>query len=91
LVSREPSDVLLTVVLEKGQIVDRGLDPEDEAEFVVQLDRDRPHGMFDARPFDTDIETVPHSAFVLRGELAAEGRWRYCRLHRVESLCVQVS
>jgi hypothetical protein len=45
----------LTVVLEKGKIVDRGLDPEDEAELVVQLDRDRSPGMFDPRPSDTDI------------------------------------
>ena len=73
----------LAVVLEKGQIVDRSLDPEDEAELIVQLDRDRPHDMFDPRPFDADIETVPHLALVLGGELAAEEGGDVIRLHRV--------
>lgn len=39
----------LSVELEKGQIVDRSLDPKNEAELVVQLDGNRPHGVFDSR------------------------------------------
>src|SRR3954452_3965144 len=62
------------VVLEKGQIVDGGLDPENEAELVVELDRNRPHGVFDPRPFNADVETVAYLAFVLRVELAPEKR-----------------
>src|SRR6202050_3984116 len=80
----------LAVVLEKGQIVDRGLDPEDEAELVVQLDRDRSHSMFDSRPFDADVETVPHLVFVLRGELAAEEGGDVVRLHRVNRRARQI-
>ena|SRR5438128_294550 len=64
----------LAVVLEKGQIVDCGLDPENEAELVVELDRNRPHGVFDPRPFNADVETVAYLAFVLRVELAPEKR-----------------
>src|SRR3954453_3071750 len=59
------------VVLEKGQIVDGGLDPENEAELVVELDRNRPHGVFDPRPFNADVETVAYLAFVLRVEQCA--------------------
>ena len=62
------------VVLEKGQIVDVGLDPENEAELVVELDRNRPYGVFDPRPFNADVETVAYLAFVLRVELAPEKR-----------------
>ena len=62
----------LAVVLEKVQIVDRSLDPENEAEFVVELDRNRPHGVFDPCPFDADIETVAHLTFELRAQLAPE-------------------
>src|SRR5437763_15453264 len=62
------------VVLEKGQIVDSGLDPENEAELVVELDRNRPHGVFDPRPFNAGVETVAYLAFVLRVELAPEKR-----------------
>ena len=66
----------LAVVLEKGQIVDRRLDPKNEAELVVQLDRNRPHGVFDPRSFDADVETVSHLAFVLRAQLYGPGKWR---------------
>jgi hypothetical protein len=51
----------LAVVLEKGQIVDCGLDPENEAELIVEFDRNRPHGMFDPRPFNADVEAITHS------------------------------
>jgi hypothetical protein len=35
----------LAVVLEEGQVVDRGPDPQAETKFVVHLDGDRPHAM----------------------------------------------
>src|SRR5260370_10505798 len=59
----------LAVVLEKGQIVDRCLDPENEAELDVQLDRNWPHGMLDPRTFAADAETIPHFALVLCAEI----------------------
>src|SRR3954447_5231259 len=74
----------LAVVLEKGQIVDRGLDPEYEAELVVQLDGNRPHRMFDPRSFEADMETVAHLAFILRVQLASEECGDVVRLDRMD-------
>jgi len=65
-------------VLKKGQIVDRGLDPKNEAELVVELDRYRPHRVFDPRSFDADVETVAHLAFVLRVQFAARESGYLC-------------
>src|SRR5437764_12291884 len=64
----------LAVVLEKAQIINRGLDPQNEAELVVQLNRNWSHRMLDPRPFDADVDTVPHFAFEPGAELAAEKR-----------------
>jgi hypothetical protein len=61
-----------TVVLEKGQIVDCGLDPENEAELVIEFQRNRPHGVLDPHPFDADVETVSHFALELGAEFAFE-------------------
>jgi hypothetical protein len=63
LISRAVAVFYLAVVLEKGQIVDCSLDPENEPELVVQLDRNRPHGVFDSRSFDTYVETISHLAW----------------------------
>ena len=79
----------LAVVLEKGQIVD-GLDPENEAELVVQLNRDRPHGVFDPRAFDADIESVSHLAFKLRAQFAAGESGDVVRLHRMDRRARQI-
>ena len=80
----------LAVVLEKGQIVDRGLDPEYEAELVVQLDGYRPHGVFDPRSFDADVETVAHLAFELRAQLAPEESGDVVRLDGMNRCARQV-
>src|SRR3982750_4564392 len=80
----------LAVVLEKGQIVDCGLDPENEAELVVEFNRHRPHGVFDPRPFDADMETVPHFAFELRAELTSEESGDVVRLDRVNRRARQI-
>jgi len=48
----------LPVVLEKSQAVDRGFDAQNEAELVVELQRHRPHGVFDARSFDADVKAI---------------------------------
>jgi hypothetical protein len=73
----------LAVVLEKGQIVDRSLDPQDEAELVVELQRHRTHRVFDPRSFDGDVIAVAGLAFKLRVELLAQERRNIVRLHRV--------
>ena len=80
----------LAVVLEKGQIVDRGLDAQNEAEFVVQLDGDRPHRVFDSRPFNADVETVAHFAFELRVQLAPEESGDVVWLDRVNCRARQI-
>src|ERR1017187_439001 len=46
----------LAVVPEKGDIVDRGLDAEDQSELVVELQGHRSHGVFDPRSLDADVE-----------------------------------
>ncbi len=59
LVSRDRRGVLhLAVVLEKGQIVDRGLDPENEAELVVQQMGPAPWCCLIRVPFDADIGLI---------------------------------
>jgi hypothetical protein len=80
----------LAVVLEKGQIVDRGLDPEYEAELVVQLDGNRPHSVFDPRPFAAEVETVAHFAFELQTEFAPEECGNVVRLHGMNRRARQV-
>ena len=68
----------LAVVLEKGDIVDRGLDPENQAELVVELERHRPHGVFDPRAFDADVVTVAGFVLILRVSFFPK-RSRCCR------------
>jgi hypothetical protein len=55
----------LAVVPEKGDVDNRGFDPQDQPELVVHLNRYRPHGVFDARPFDARIEPVSHLVLVV--------------------------
>src|SRR4051812_10802802 len=62
----------LAVVLEKGQIVDGGLDPQDEAELVVELQRHRPHRVFDPCSFDANVIAIAGFALKLGAKLAAQ-------------------
>ncbi len=80
----------LAVVLEKGQIVDCGLDPENEPELVVKFDRRRPHCVFDPRAFDADVETVSHFALELGAELASEESGDVVRLDGVNRRTRQI-
>ena len=64
---------------------------KNEAELVVQLDGDRPHGVFDPRPFDADVETVAHFALELRAELAPEESGNVVRLDGMDRRARQVS
>ncbi len=80
----------LAVVLEKGQVVDRGFDAQDEAELVVELEGNRPHGVFDPRAFDADVETVAHLAFELRHQLLAQEGGDVVRLDGVDGGAAEV-
>src|SRR3954454_17198268 len=82
--------VYLAVVLEKAHIIDSGLDPQNQAELVVQLNRNWSHRMLDPRPFDANVETVPHFAFELGAEFAAENRCDVVGLDGVNSGARQV-
>ena len=64
----------LTVVFEKGDVVDGGFDAEDERELVVHLDGDRSHGVFDAGAFNANVETVAHFVLIVTVEFVAEER-----------------
>ncbi len=62
----------LAVVLEKGDVHNRGFDPQDQPELVVHLNRHRPHGVFDAGPLKARIEPVPHLVLVVAVQFAAQ-------------------
>jgi hypothetical protein len=64
----------LTVVFEKGDVVDCGLDTKDERKLVVHFDRNRSHGVFDTGAFNADIEAVTHFVLLVAVKLAAEER-----------------
>ena len=57
---------------EDAQIVDRGLDPQNEPELIVQFQRYRTHGVLDPRAFNADVEPIPHFPFVLRVKFATQ-------------------
>lgn len=72
------------VVLEKGNVVHRGLDSQDQPEFVVHLERDGSHGVFDSGPFDANVEPVAHLPLVERTQLAAQEGGDVIGLHGVD-------
>ena len=71
----------LAVVPEEARIVNRGLDPQNEAELVIDFQRDWPPGVFDSRSFHPDMEAVAHLAFVLRAQFPPEKGGNVVRLH----------
>jgi hypothetical protein len=62
----------LAVVFEKGDVVGRGLDAQDNAVLVVHLDGGRSHVVTDAGALDAGMEVVPQLAEEVAVELAAE-------------------
>jgi len=62
----------LTVVFEKGDVIDGGLNAEDERELVVHLDGDRSHGVLDASAFNANVEAIPHFVLIVAVEFASE-------------------
>jgi hypothetical protein len=74
----------LAVVLEEGDIHHRGLDPQDQPELVVHLDRHRPHGVLDARSLNARIEPVTHLILVVAVQFPAQESGDVVRFHRVD-------
>ena len=64
----------LAVVRKKGDIVDRGLDAQDETELVVHLQAHRPQGVFDPCPLNTEVEAVPQFVLIIPVQLLAQER-----------------
>lgn len=60
------------VVLESGDVVGRGLEPQDEAEFVVDLDRGFAKTMLDAGALEPRCELAADLLRELGGDLVAE-------------------
>src|ERR1035437_3490344 len=81
----------LAVVLEKGQIVDRCLDAQNEAELVVELQRHWAHGVFDPRALYAYVEAVAHLALILSVEFAAQESGNVFGLHGVDRRPAQVA
>ncbi len=66
----------LAVVLEKGYIVDCGLDAQDKAEFVVHLYRHWPHFMFDPGAANPGVQIIAHFILIVLMKLTAQIGYR---------------
>ena len=66
----------LAVLLEEGDIVDGGFDAQDQVEFIVQLDRNGSHLMFEATSQPALVEAVTHLALVIADAICVLKRWR---------------
>jgi len=60
------------VVLEEGDVIDGGLDSENQAELIVHLDGNRTHAVFDPGSLDSCVEGISHLAFILIVKLSSE-------------------
>ncbi len=62
----------LPILLEERDVVDRGLNAQDDVELVIQLDGDRSHLVFDAPSQPTLVETIPHFILVVAMQFASQ-------------------
>jgi hypothetical protein len=62
----------LAVLLEESNVVDRGFDAQDQAEFIVQFDRDRAHLMLDAGTQPAPVEAVTQLALVIAMQFSSQ-------------------
>jgi hypothetical protein len=73
-----------TVVLEKGYIIDGGLNTKDQSEFVVHFDGNRTHGVSNPSTFNACAEVVAHLVPVTVIELSAQKGGYVVRLYGVD-------
>jgi hypothetical protein len=73
-----------SVVPEKTDIVDGRLNAQDDRQFVIHLDGDRPHGVLDSSPFDTSVKVIPYFSLVSATELTSQKGGHLIGLHRVD-------
>ena len=62
----------LAILLEEGDLVDRGFDPQDQAEFIVQFDRDGAHLMLEPGTQPAPIEAVTQFALVIAMQFSSQ-------------------
>jgi len=74
----------LAVVLEKGNVIYSGFNAQDEGEFVVHLDGNGSHGVFDAGSLDARVEIVADLILVVFLKLSAEESGNVFRLDGVD-------
>jgi hypothetical protein len=80
----------LAVVFAEGNIIDRRLDAQNQAKLVVDLDRDRPHVVFDPRAFDAHVESVAHLPLVIARQFLPQKRGHVVGLDGVDSRAREV-
>ncbi len=69
---------------------DRRLDAQNQAELVVQFDRDGPHAVFDPRAFDADVESIPHFTLVVSRQFLSQEGGNMVWLHGVDGCAGKV-
>jgi hypothetical protein len=66
----------LPVVFEKAHIVDGCLDAQNDPQFVIHLNRNGTHVMFNPSPFDSSMEIIPDLSLISPMKLPSqEGRY----------------
>lgn len=61
-----------SVVLEERDVIYRGLDAQNQAEFVIHFYGNRTHGVLDPGSLDPCVEIVAHFTFIVLMELSSE-------------------
>jgi len=72
------------LVGKEGHIVDRRLNPQDQTEFVIQLDRGGTHAVLDAGSPLAYVEAAAHLAWVVPEQFPSEKGRNVRRLDRVD-------
>ena len=62
----------LAVLLEEGDVVDRGLDAQDDTELVVHFERHPVHLMLDACAQQPNVEAIAHLSLIVAMQLAPQ-------------------
>ncbi len=79
----------LTVVFEKGDVIDGCLDAEDQRKLVIHFNGNRSHGVFDAGALNADVEAVPHFVLIVTVEFVAEEGGDVFRFYGVDCCACQ--
>jgi hypothetical protein len=64
----------LPVVFEKTDVIDGGLDAQQDPQFVIHLNRDPTHMMFNASPFNSSVEIIADLSLIGPVKLSPQKR-----------------